>query len=432
MTVEDRELFTVRDYRSSTRAFPVLPNGNGADGTVAPDAPGGAIVEATVVLEGDSPAGAVPPPDAQRWAGWPATWATQQWNGGVGLAERVSTVFSCVRLNSGAIGSMTPVVSRGRDPLDLRNLPQWVTNPQPELYSDVGEAFEQIDASMEYTGDAYLLATSRDRITDQPRTWMVLDPTRVLPVLETGVRRVYVNGRDETDDVLHLRYRSMPGRADGLSPLEGARGNLASAAALEHYGAQLARMGGIPWGVLEMPGRLRNSQAEQVAQDFVQSRRALDGRPAVVSGGAVLKTLTINPKDMALLDLRVFDEQRIAAAFGVHPYLVGLPQPSGLTYANASTLRDDHYRSTLRITAGKMGRGLSEWALPADLSLTLNASEYVQGTVAERVDTYLPLLTALDQDGQPVLTGEELRTLIGLPPRAATGDAINRQTTGTL
>jgi hypothetical protein len=60
----------------------------------------------------------------------------------------------------------------------------------------------------------------------------------------------------------------------------------------------------------------------------------------------------------------------------------------------------------------------------------------VQGSTRDRVETYLPLATAVDPTtGRPIITGEELRELIGLPPGgpdlADTLDALQQQTSGT-
>jgi hypothetical protein len=139
---------------------------------------------------------------------------------------------------------------------------------------------------------------------------------------------------------------------------------------------------------------------------------------------------------MALLDLRVFDEQRIAGAFGVHPSMVNLPAPEGLTYANRVDLRTEHYLLTLRPSASKMATAFSSWALPGFVTLRLNASEYLQGTIRDRVETYLPLVTTVDPTtGRAIISGEELRELVGLPPggpdlTTTTLEALEQQTSG--
>jgi HK97 family phage portal protein len=285
-------------------------------------------------------------------------------------------------------------------------------------------------------GNAYVMPTSFYR-DGYPRTFFAMDPDKVTPRLEDGVRRLYgPHGEDITEDgVLHLRYLSVPGQAAGIGPLQGAGSNLVSAAALNEYSTNLAGQGGIPWGVLESEQRLSPRQAGMARDEYVASRQVLTGAPAILPYGMKLNTLTLSPKDMALLDLKVFDEQRISGAFGVHPSMVNLPAPEGLTYSNRVDLRTEHYLLTLRPTASKMGNAFSAWALPGMVALRLNASEYLQGSIRDRVNTYLPLATALDPaTGRPIISGEELRELVGLPPGgdlASSLNALELQTSGT-
>ena len=440
-------LVRVTDRRHSAaheRAFPrtpvASPNDNGESGTVAPAAPAGEIMGTERVHGLDDVPPTVPPiPSPMPWAGWPAEWGTA-WQTPASWQSRVSTVFSCARVNAHAVGSMTPVLRRGRFPLPrgAEGFRSWALNPQPELYADWSEFSEQLALSLMLRGNAYLLPTSEYR-DGFPRTFYVRDPDSCRPVIEGGVRRVYDTrtGDDmvETENLLHLRYLSVPGVAEGIGPLAGAGQSMVSAAALEKYAANLALRGGIPWGVMESEQRLTPRQAQLAREEYASSRAGLDGLPAFLPFGFHLNTLTLTPRDMALLDLRVFDEQRIAGAFGVHPSLVNLPAPEGLTYSNRVDLRTEHYLGTLRPLASKPASALSLWALPGYVTLQLNASEYLQGTVRDRVETYLPLATAVDPTtGRPIITGEELRELIGLPPggdMATALDAIQQLTTGT-
>ncbi len=439
------ELIRVTDRRHSAehhRAFPRtpagLPNDGGTYGEVAPSAPAGDVMGAESYVTSGSVVTAAPTPVAQPWSGWPAEWGTS-WQSRQSWSSRISTVFSCVRVNSLAIATMTPVLLRGRFPLPrgAEGWRSWLQNPQPELFSGWDEFAQQVDASLEMRGNAYVMPTSFYR-DGYPRTFFAMDPDSVTPRLEDGVRRLYDrSGADITDDgVLHLRYLSVPGVAAGIGPLQGAGSSLVSAAALEQYGANLAMQGGIPWGVLESEQRLSPRQAALAREEYVATRQQLTGAPAFLPYGMKLSPLTLSPKDMALLDLRVFDEQRISGAFGVHPSMVNLPAPEGLTYSNRVDLRTEHYLLTLRPTASKIGTAFSQWALPGFVQLRLNASEYLQGTIRDRVETYLPLATAVDPGtGRPIISGEELRELIGLPPGgpdlASSLDALEQLTSGT-
>jgi HK97 family phage portal protein len=373
-----------------------------------------AMVESTS-LEGASPTprGFAPSP----WAGYPTGWGTgwSNWGGGSGvqdpvLGRKVSTVFTCTELNSNALGSMPVSISENGRPIDPAEY-AWTENPDPRLYSGWDEFVVQWAASMWTRGEAFICSTGMDWEMFLPNTFMVLDPDRVQVEFDSdGLRHYQLEGQPLMGlDVLHTRYMTLAGWPNGLSPLQAAAGNLRSAGALESYGANLAEGGGIPWGVLSTEQRISGRQARLLRQQYREQRAELTGDPVVLGYGLGLDTLTVSPKDMALLELRVFDEQRIASVMGCPPWLVGLPQPEGMTYANAISLFGFHWRR-LRPIAKRLTNGLSAWALPRGRTASLNAGDYVQPDLGERTTAYGEM-----HDRGALLT-DEWRALENLPP----------------
>jgi HK97 family phage portal protein len=408
------------------RAFPRdpslandTPNPAGTVGPeTAPTTAAGAPVGAEpVIVDGDAMADALPHKglEPSPWAGLPSTWAPSWSNhGGIGdpvLSKRVSTVFTCVDLNGAALGSMPVQLSdRGR-PLDPDTY-AWTENPEPRLYSHWDEFVIQAYASLATRGDAYIHATDWDWDTFLPSRFMVLDPDAVTVQFDAeGIRRYHLSGQGAlyTPDVLHLRYLTIPGWPNGLSPLQGAAGNLRSAGALEQYGADLAERGGLTWGVLSSEQRITDRQADVAQARWVRAAQQRRGAPAVLGNGLELKTLTLSPRDMALLELRIFDEQRISAALGVPAFLLNLDQPGGMTYSNVTSLFDLHWRR-LRPVAKRLTNALSAWALPRGQKVHLNAGDYVTPTLQERTPAY----AAMAELG--ALTVNEWRAIEGLPP----------------
>lgn len=406
------------------RAFPRDPAlaepSNGAPNTVGPDgAPTTYGAAEPIVVDGDSLAAAMPYGGGPSlvpspWAGWPSAWQPA-WTTGAGiggtLGSRVSTVFSCTALNANALGSMPlSITDKGR-PIDADDY-GWTENPDPRLYSGWSEFMVQAALSLLTRGDVYVHATGWSYETLLPTSFMVLDPEQVSCTFdEDGLRRYTIGGAPVYPwDLMHVRYLTAAGWPTGLSPLQGAANNLRAAGALENYGAELAEGRGIPWGVLTSEQRLTHRQTLEARRQYVEAAATRGGAPAVLGSGLKLDTLTISPRDMALLDLEVFHEQRIAAAFGVPPFLIGLPQPSGLTYANATSLFDFHWRGMLRPLGRKITEGLSAFALPRGRKLHVNAGDYVQPPLAERAVAY----GAMNAAG--ILDDDEWRALEGLPP----------------
>jgi HK97 family phage portal protein len=418
--------------REQSRAFPRDPNlandSPNPASTVGPETPATTALAAPagaepVVVDGDALEGATPTPKGftpSPWAGLPSAWGTSwsNWGGGAGLSDpvlgrKVSTVFSCVELNANALGSMPVAITENGRPIDPEEYP-WTENPDPRLYSGWDEFVVQWAASMWTRGEAFICQTGLNWDSFLPSSFMVLDPDRVqVEFDQDGLRTYQLEGSPLFSlDVLHTRYMTLAGWAHGLSPLQAAAGNLRSAAALETYGANLAEGGGLPWGVLTSEQRLSRRQALLARQQYREQRADLTGDPVVLGYGLSLDTLNLSPKDMALLDLRVFDEQRIASVLGCPPWLVGLPQPSGMTYANALSLFGFHWRR-LRPIAKRLTTGLSAWALPRGRAAALSAGDYVQPDLAERANAYREMVS------NGAMHVDEWRALENLPPLTA-------------
>jgi HK97 family phage portal protein len=210
-------------------------------------------------------------------------------------------------------------------------------------------------------------------------------------------------------DICHIKYQSMPTNLRGIGPLEWAARSILGAAAMEKMGTDVASKGGIPWAVLKSPRKLNGKEALELQQQWVQGATSRNGAPAVLSGTLELETLTISPREMALLELRIFDETRIAAALGVPPYLVGLPMPDGLTYANANQLLDFHWRTTLRTHASAIASALSNWLLPRGTRVEFNRDEYTRNDPLTRAQTYATLFNLIDEKGNRAITIDEIR-----------------------
>lgn len=359
-----------------------------------------------------------PPPEAQAWSGWPVGWNVPFWGGTNPidmLIARVSTAWTCLDLNASVLSTMPPYLVK--DTVPQPTLP-FLTNPEPEIYTSWADFAKSLFLFYQL-GEVFIWATAR-YANGFPSRFVCLRSDWVNVEFIDGIRRYSLGGVDITADVLHIRYTTIPGNARGHGPLEATAYNLIGAAALEKYSAELATNGGIPWAVLQFPDELSSRQVDDIHERWITARMRAMGAPAVISGGFDLKPLTLSPKDMALLDLRVFDETRVAVALGVPPYLVGLPEGQGsrLTYTNVSQLFDYHWRAGLRPKAETVMSALSNWLLPGGVSIELNRDEYVRPDLQIRAQTYQTLFNIFDPaTGERVLTVDEIRQMERFAPR---------------
>ncbi len=333
------------------------------------------------------------PPPVQGWDGWPVGWSTPNWGSygfgfhmddPGGFMSRVSTTMTCVDLNSRQLGSF-PVYGFDSRSGTRFDLPSWVETPEPELYADWSEFMKLVVNSYQIYGEVILWATARGA-DGYPSRFVVLNPERITVEMADGrvvYRAIDRNGDHlenlDPEDLCHIKFQAATESLRGIGPLQWVGRNLVSAQVLEQYGADLARTG--VWAVLRHPGNLNADQANDLKQKWAAGRAADPSLPAVLSGGVEFSTLSISPKDMALLDLRVFDEQRIAGAFGVPAYLVGLPQPGGFTYVNACLTDDteiltgrgwltvDEVTVDDRVLTLNHETGMSEWQYPSAINV---------------------------------------------------------------
>jgi len=352
----------------------------------------------------------IAPPQASRWDGWPVGWVPPWSNLNSGLAQRVSTVFACIDLNARTLSTMPAYVSKNGKTMPS---PGWLRNPEPELYTGWVEFLKLVVASYQLKGEVFIWSTARGS-DGYPLRFVVLNPDWVQVDWIDGRRSYSLSGMHiDPADLLHIRYSSWPGDARGHGPIEAAYRNLLGAEALEKYASDLAINGGVPWAVLKHPANLKSEQADQLRDRWVTAQSMRNGAPAVLSGGIDLQLLTLNPKDMALLELRQFDEGRICALLGVPPFLVGLPSGGdSMTYSNVSSLFDYHWRATLRPIAGALSDAISGWALPGARGLEFNRDEYVRPGLGERAQAYTMLYSITDPvTGQHAITIDEIRAL---------------------
>lgn len=394
-----------------------VPNENDPIGSVGPNVPMG--FGDTHVMYPSSFA----PVQAQAWNGWPVEWMTPMWGGAVGLSSiisRSSIVWASIDLNASVISTMPVYTTKASVPQD--SLPSWTSNPQPEVYVSWEEFMKELFTSY-MLGEAFVWCTSRFA-TGYPATFLLLNPAWVNVEFIDGTRRYELGGVDITNDVLHIRYTTWPGDAHGHGPLEAATNNLMGLEAMERYAATLAQRGGIPWGVLTHPGNLRGAQAGELQQAFVSARLSQLGAPAVLSGGVTLTPMTLNPRDMALLELRQFDEARLAVLLSVPPALLALPSGDSMTYSNIESFFDFHWRAYLRPKAQAIMAAFSHWALPRGVNVELNRDEYTRPAFGERVNAYKTLHDIIDSNGQRGISVAEIRVLERMAGSDTSGGSI--------
>ena len=296
----------------------------------------------------------------------------------------------------------------------------WMTNPDPDIYTDWSEFAKQLFWDFQAVGEAFVLPMAR-AADNWPYALRVIPPPFVTAEMADGRRTYKIGSLDVTDDILHIRYKSTTDTARGIGPLESGRARLVQIGVLARYAEEIGN-GAIPKYVLETDQLLTADQAKDLQEQWWASRMANLGepwKPAVLSGGAKAKPLQLTPEQMSLIEQTQLSEARIAVLLGVPPFLLGLPTNESMTYSNVSQVFDFHDRRYLKTAATRVMSALSGWALPRGQSVELNRDEYSRPALLERASAY-EKLAALG-----VLSSAEIRVMERLVDAAVPDDTIN-------
>lgn len=339
------------------------------------------------------------------WDGWPAEWATPAWSGGSGggrLQDLTDVAWAALDLNASVLSAMPVYRTRNGGVLPPT---AWMTNPDPDIYSDWSEFAKQLFWEFQL-GEAFVLPMAR-AADGWPATFRVIPQPFVTAEMDGGRRVYHIGSIDVTDEILHIRYKSSTDQARGIGPLESGRWRLVQISVLQRYAAEIAD-GATPKFVLESQRPLTDTQARNLVQQWVDSRIGNLGepwRPAVLSGGTTAKPLQLTPEQMAITEQSQYNEARVAVLLGVPPFLLGLPTNESMTYSNVSQVFDFHDRRYLKTAATRVMQALSGWAVPRGQSVELNRDEYSRPALAERAEAYAKLIPL------GVLTAPEVRVM---------------------
>lgn len=340
-------------------------------------------------------------PHGTRFPGYPGGWEPPffaergpgglagggRFLGGALLEGRVSTVFTCVDLIGRSLGTMPILVTKDSAPVPA---PPWTENPEPEIYTSMVDAIKAVANSMLIRGAAFIVPTARYADGTVAR-WVVLNPDMVTVTSVKGLPVYTLEGYGEIprEQILHIRYQVWPGEVRGIGPLEAVARNLISADALERWGTELAIGNGIPTAVLSSAVKLNKRQADELKWSWAEAAMSRGTLPAVLSGGLTYTPLNLKPSDVGLLDLRTFDEARIASVFGVPLWFVGLSvKDSSLTYNTTESAFDYLWRATLRAISRNIMQALSGFCLPRGVVARHDAESFIAPSFVERMKGY--------------------------------------------
>jgi HK97 family phage portal protein len=267
--------------------------------------------------------------------GWQGGWGQGMvWQGpaaGPGMASqtaiaqsmRLSAVFACLRLLSEAIATLPldTFVRNGAARKPYRPRPDYLSF-QPPQASRI-DYLSQIVLSLLTDGNAYVL-TPRDAL-GVPVDLVVLDPT-LIEVQRIQGKLVYTARSlrlDPATDLMHIKGMTLPGQVKGLSPIGYARETIGVGLAAQRFGASFFENGALPGAVIEAD-EMSKAAAERFRESWNGDHQGVGNahRIGVLTGGAKLSKVSVNPNDSQFLETRQFQVPDVARIFGVPPHLI--------------------------------------------------------------------------------------------------------------
>ena len=327
-------------------------------------------------------------PGMVRWGGY---------NAGTGVdtdqAMRLSAVFACLRLLSEAVATMpldTFFRSDGaRRP--FRPKPDYLTF-QPPQGSRI-DYLSQVMLSLLTDGNAFV-ATPRDDL-GVPLALIVIDPTKV-KVKRDGAGQISYEVGDGTYgplDVMHIKGMSLAGELRGLSPLAYARETIDLGLSAQRYGAAFFANGALPGAVVEAPGSFSQDAADRLSAMWNNKHQGAGnaGKVGVLTNGAKLTKVSINPDEAQFLQTRQFQVPDVARIFGVPPHLIAdasnsTSWGSGLAEQNLA-FGQFSLRPWVDRIEDAHGRLLTTHGMP-QVFVKLNMDALLRAGTKERYDAY--------------------------------------------
>lgn len=338
-------------------------------------------------------------------------------------ALTLSAVYACVRILSDGVSVLPTVTTRGRGPSaeEVARPPAWLDDPNPVLRRM--DVVVQVMTSLLLRGNAFVL-TVRDGTGLIVELWPV-DPDLVQVEYDefrpVHLPRYRIGGVELLPmDLLHIRGMTLPGKIEGLSPIDYARETIGVGLAAQQFGAAFFGNGAQPGGIIEHDGTMSDVAVKLLRRTWNESHQGAGNanKLAVLTEGAKYKPISIAPESAQFLQTRQFGVADVARFFGVAPHLIGdasgsTSWGSGLAEQSTNTVTFSFLPWAKRLEEAWTWLARSERPTVGGqrkLFVAIDLDDLKRGDFATRIETYR---TAVDSG---IYTLDEVRRWEGLPP----------------
>jgi len=303
---------------------------------------------------------------------------------------QIISVYSCVSLIADAVSTLPLYayqrVGGSRRPVDPT--PPLIEQPFAEISRQ--DWLTQVMVSLLLRGNSYSQVAERDRL-GYPTQLVPLHPDQVAVRRRSDGQREYlVNGRaTPSADIVHIPGIMFPGSLIRINPIEMARTSLSLAKQAEAYGEAFFRNSAQASVVVEVPGSLDEEETLEMARSWAAAHQGvgMSHLPAVVTGGAKVTQISINPDDAQFLETRNLSRLEIAMLFRVPPHKLGdtdrtTSWGTGIEQQEIAWVTD-----TLRSWLNRLESAITP-LLPDDVFARFNLAGRLRGDTLQRFSAY--------------------------------------------
>lgn len=246
-------------------------------------------------------------------------------------AMTLPAVYRAVQIIATAVSQLSMYVERGGE--RLAETPGLVRNP--DVMGAPRAAFLEATAtSLALTGNAFW---HKRRGADHAVLSLELWPATEVHVSRNPRTGAITYGRGGVDytaaDVQHLQLMRVPGRLDGLGPVQAAAADLRGGLDLRDYAATWFTDSHVPGGIVSTDQQLTPEQAKGWKAQLLESWKP--GEPAVLGQGLTYDPMTLKPADAQFLESRTWTVTEVARLFGIPAkYMLAAIDGTSSTYSN--------------------------------------------------------------------------------------------------
>lgn len=342
-------------------------------------------------------------------------------------AMKVSAVYACVALISGAISTL-PMPVYERTPTGRARVEHpywWLLNEQPDPDVSAAVFWEYMVAARLFYGDCFAEIERPSFRSSSVTAFKAHHPLRVFPFRDRKGSLWYrvqpLVGAEYTlhpADMIHVPSLGYDGIRSPSPITYAARQAVGTSIAAAEYSARFFSNGARPDFALTTSGNMSEEQARLLRATWGERHGGVSNShlPAVLTGGLQIKELTLSPVDAQILETAKWDLEEICRILGVPPFMVGSTEKTTSWGSGVENMSRGFVKFTLLRDLVKFNQEFNRkiWPVRQRLFVEFDVSGMERGDLKSENEAF-----RVAQGGSGIpgwMTANEIRHVKLLPP----------------